>query len=218
MRSSTQGCGCALRGCTSCHLTAASAIDCVAVALYSILQTVVTFKLAHRQDHLPDWDCFKSQMYSCYLKVPGSVTFSGNNLLTLLQSPEPTCKPLADWAILNPFDLILKITLRIPSSSQTTMSELPVSAWCPACSHLQCAFVWMQTYLRHPTDQSVNLQDLRGLRGRVPHPLFCTANGTSKHLSFRRRPEAFSLWPYIQCVSRACSITLIHQHMQPCTE
>ena len=54
-------------------------------------------------------------MYSCYLKVPGSVTFSGNNLLTLLQSPEPTCKPLADWAILNPFDLILKITLRIPS-------------------------------------------------------------------------------------------------------
>lgn len=112
MRSSTQGCGCALRGCTSCHLTAASAIDCVAVALYSILQTVVTFKLAHRQDHLPDWDCFKSQMYSCYLKVPGTVTFSGNNLLTLLQSPEPTCKPLADWAILNPFDLILKITLR----------------------------------------------------------------------------------------------------------
>ena len=108
MRSSTQRCGCALRGCTSCHLTAASAIDCVAVALYSILQTVVTFKLAHRQDHLPDWDCFKSQMYSCYLKVPGSVTFSGNNLLTLLQSPEPTCKPLADWAILNPFDLILK--------------------------------------------------------------------------------------------------------------
>ena len=27
-----------------------------------------------------------------------------------------------------------------PSSSQTTMSELPVSAWCPACSHLQCTF------------------------------------------------------------------------------